>query len=154
MSKHTPGEWTYDQEIRDIERGGEHIQQSLNLEVYGGEDGETRICEIFGLDIDAGNSDEWAYTPEAKANAELIANAPDTLAERDALLVEKAEMLESLRWAVPLAEMAMEDYRLLRLKNGHDDIGAGTDKIGLWPKEQAQIKQAKAAISKATGEKQ
>lgn len=60
------------------------------------------------------------------------------------------EMLDALRWALPLAEMALEQCRLQRVQAGHTDIQAG-DIIGLWPDEVASRDAARAAIAKATG---
>jgi len=38
------------------------------------------------------------------------------------------ELRAALKWALPLVEQALEDCRQLRLKNGHSDIGAGTNR--------------------------
>lgn len=37
------------------------------------------------------------------------------------------------KWAIPLAQIAMEDYRMLRLTSGHSDIG--TKRVGLYDDE-------------------
>lgn len=60
----------------------------------------------------------------------------------------RAELLAALRWALPLAEIALEDARQRRLQAGHAYIGAETDRIGLWPEEQESHKCARAALAK------
>lgn len=55
-------------------------------------------------------------------------------------------LVEALEWAFPLASMALEDCRQYRLKCGHNDIGAGTKHIGLWPAEIAERDKARAAL--------
>ena len=59
------------------------------------------------------------------------------------------ELRDALQWALPLAELAMEDCRQTRLLMGHDDIGTGTDNIGLWPFEVRSIEVARAVLAKA-----
>jgi hypothetical protein len=61
---------------------------------------------------------------------------------------EVEELRNALRWAMPLVELALEDCRQMRLRLGHDDIGAGTDHIGLWPFEVAARDRARALVQK------
>ena len=60
------------------------------------------------------------------------------------------ELISALIWALPLAEIALEDHRQTRLQNGHDDIGRGTKVLGLWPSEVEQRDKARAILAKAT----
>lgn len=76
----------------------------------------------------------WLSVLEGReeANARLIAAAP--------------ELLEALKWAVPLAEKALEDHRCLRLECGHHDIG--TKRIGLYDYEVEAKEKARTLISR------
>jgi hypothetical protein len=51
---------------------------------------------------------------------------------------------------MPLAEIALEDCRQLRLKHGHSDIRAG-DIVGLWPNEVAKRDEARKALAEQKG---
>ena len=79
----------------------------------------------------------WTYLLPTEANARLITAAPD--------------LLEALRWALPLAEMAIESHRIERIRLGHSDI-IGTYKngatwVGISQDEVDQIEKARAVIS-------
>lgn len=76
--KHTKGPWDYDQLMRDLEVGGDHVQTSENLMVWADE-GEIEICEVLGSDSEKSSSYDIVYTDEANANARLIAAAPELL---------------------------------------------------------------------------
>lgn len=67
------------------------------------------------------------------------------------LIAAAPELLEALKWALPLAEMALEDHRQARIQAGHSDIGAGSPHLGLWESEAKARDGARAAIAKATG---
>lgn len=76
-----------------------------------------------------------------KHDAHLIAAAP--------------ELLEALRWALPMAIIAMEQHRFERVKAGHTDI-VGTYKngeswLGIYQDEVDKIEFSRAAIAKALG---
>lgn len=68
---------------------------------------------------------------------------------------EIARLREALRWALPLAEQAMEDHRLMRWQCGHKDIVGtyknGTAYVGIYQSEVDQIEQARAALNPETG---
>ena len=69
---------------------------------------------------------------------------------RNAELFSNHERLrDALEWALPLAEIAFENARQERLKYGHDDIGKGTNNIGLWPEEVNKRNKARDAIQQA-----
>lgn len=56
-----------------------------------------------------------------------------------------AELEKALRWALPLAQLALESSRLDRLRCGHHDIGAGRGRLlGLWDDEVAALDHANA----------
>lgn len=78
-------------------------------------------------------------------------NDEQIAAEQDAALICEAvnrhdDLVGALKWALPLAEVALEDARQRRLQAGHTDIGAGTERLGLWPDEQARNAAARAAL--------
>lgn len=83
--------------------------------------------------------------PDRSANAALIAMAPDLLAERDRLLADNKRLREALQWALPLAELTLEETRVNRIRCGHSDIRCG-DTIGLWPEEAKAREKARAAL--------
>lgn len=56
-----------------------------------------------------------------------------------------AELRAALKWALPLAEQALEQCRQLRNRAGHTDIRAG-DIVGLWPEEIAERDKARSAL--------
>ncbi len=62
------------------------------------------------------------------------------------------ELTEALGWALPLAEIAIEDCRQTRLRCGHSDIGAGTEKVGLWPFEVGSMNNARNVLARAKRE--
>lgn len=57
------------------------------------------------------------------------------------------EQIAAARRVVALGIHALEDHRQRRLLAGHTDIGAGTDHLGLWDSEVADIAIADAFIS-------
>jgi len=85
MSKHTPGPWIIDWNIS-------------RLDVFSA-DAATLVATIRRSTLSAGLDDV------AKANARLIAAAPETAAERDRLREVNAELLAALR----IAEAALSD---------------------------------------------
>lgn len=90
------------------------------------------------------------WEPRVKAMlSESLQNIADALIAKDA---EIEQLRDALRWAMPLVELALEDCRQTRLRLGHDDIGAGTDHIGLWPLEVAARDRARALVQKPDGE--
>lgn len=95
------------------------------------QDGIVATCHLAALSRD--------YSQTA-ADAHLIAAAP--------------ELLDALRWALPLAERAMDDHRMERIRCGHSDISGtyknGVTWAGIHQSEVDQIEAARAAIAKAT----
>lgn len=66
------------------------------------------------------------------------------------------DLLESLQWALPLAEVAIESHRLERVRCGHTDITGirkdGVTWAGIYQDEIDSIEKARTAISKALWE--
>lgn len=65
--------------------------------------------------------------------------------------LERAEaMADALSWALPLAGIALEDHRIVRIKAGHQDIVAqranGEQVVGLWQREIDEQEHARAAL--------
>lgn len=60
---------------------------------------------------------------------------------------ETERLREALAWALPLAEMTLENCRQQRLQYGHSDIGAGTNHLGLWEFEVAARDRARAVLA-------
>ena len=89
-----------------------------------------------------GHLDAKDHSKETEiANANLIAAAPD--------------LLKALKWALPLARLAMEAHRMERLRCGHNDIvgkyKSGQTWSGIYKSEIDDIEFADAAIAKAKG---
>ena len=59
----------------------------------------------------------------------------------------EAKLRKALDWALPLAELTLEQSRTTRLLNGHTDIGAGTEYPGLWPDEVQKRDEARQALT-------
>lgn len=81
---------------------------------------------------------------ERRANAEFIVRAVN---ERDALVA-------ALKWALPLAEIAMEDHRSHRCQAGHGGTIQGTYSngvtwAGIYQGEVDEIELARATLAKA-----
>jgi len=57
------------------------------------------------------------------------------------------ELEAALKWAVPLAEIALDECRLERLRTGNRDIGKEEGHPGLWPIEVAAKTRARATLS-------
>lgn len=78
---------------------------------------------------------------------------PEKLA---AALRGRDRVVEALRWALPLAERAMDDHRLERIRCGHSDIHGtyknGVTWSGIWQAEVDQIEAARAALHDAKEE--
>lgn len=79
--------------------------------------------------------------------------APDGLTPRQ-LAEQRAELLEALKWAMPLAVLGIEHGRMERIRCGHSDI-TGTYKsgetwVGIHQFEVDAIEKARAAIANAT----
>lgn len=91
---------------------------------------------IKGVAVPCGNN------KGGKDNAQLVAASP--------------ELLAALQWALPLAQMAMEEARMWRVKAGHMDIKGtynnGETWVGIYQEEVDQIERARFAIKKALGE--
>lgn len=87
-----------------------------------------------------------AMVPAITAALELAARVenPETV-EADNDRLRKA-----LKWALPLAERAMEDWRLARVKAGHSDIHGtyknGITWAGIYQQEVDEIEDARAAL--------
>lgn len=61
-----------------------------------------------------------------------------------------AELVDALKWALPLAERAIDDHRMERLRCGHNDI-TGTYKngqtwVGIYQSEVDQIEAVRAIL--------
>jgi hypothetical protein len=111
--KHTPGPWIVD-----------------GVEVYALDD-----CEFHSV-ADASCNYTCRDEVEAIANARLIAEAPETAAERDRLKEINVELLEALIWIADISDKNHDDPTLRA-------AGARTlRRIG---------DRADAAIAKATG---
>lgn len=91
---------------------------------------------IKGVALPCGNN------KDGKDNAQLVAASP--------------ELLAALQWALPLAEVAMDDHRVERIRLGHTDIKGtyknGVTYSGIFQEEVDQIERARFAIKKALGE--
>lgn len=63
---------------------------------------------------------------------------------------EKDALREALKWALPLAERAVDNHRLERLRYGHDDISGtyrdGQTWEGIYQDEVDQIETARDAL--------
>lgn len=114
---------------------------------------EFEVCHAIGakaakLDKDCYRLDVVGIDhPDARFIAALdpatVTGLLDTIAEANARV---AVLVDALTWAVPLAERALEEHRVERLRFGHNDIGAGTDHLGLWDNEAASRTAARAAL--------
>jgi hypothetical protein len=56
------------------------------------------------------------------------------------------ELFEALKWALPLAEIAMESHRQERLRCGHT---FGTKRAGLYDEEVDEIERFRSTLNKA-----
>jgi hypothetical protein len=61
------------------------------------------------------------------------------------------ELYDALFWALPLAEIAMENHRQVRLRYGHN---LGTKRIGLTDDEVEQLERARATLKRAAKSEQ
>ena len=93
---------------------------------------------------------------QAEADAEyLVAVQPKNilalLTELETLRASVGEMRKALEWATPLAELAIESHRLVRLKAGHSDICGtrkdGTKVVGIWQNEIDNIETARSLLA-------
>jgi len=91
---HTPGPWTIEDPFGD---------DSLAI-VIGEQTYDWRFVATVHMDLEKGGAVKPIGKAQMEANARLIAAAPETEAERDALLVVNAEMLEALK-----AQVAYDD---------------------------------------------
>ena len=93
--------------------------------------GDYHVCEV--------SKDLNEETEEANIN--LLSAAPDLLA--------------ALQWALPLAKVAMQSHRALRVQCGHTDIVGknknGEGVVGLYQDEIDKAEKAEVAINKALG---
>ena len=115
--KHTPGPWTW----------GEDHPQNACATVYGvAEWGQYEIAQLYSAPTDVAKQDAngvWGDHPERRANARLIAAAP--------------ELLEALRGMVS----GYEEY----------DMPDGKPVLRPLEKQSSWIQRALAAIAKAEG---
>lgn len=79
---------------------------------------------------------------DEQKNLELVEDYAKVCASHNRLLT-------ALKWALPLAEITLENTRQERLKYGHDDIGRGTEDLGLWAAETGMRSIAREAIRTA-----
>lgn len=119
-TKHTPGKWI----VRMTASGNPFIYEDATGKNIAGIAG-TRP----GIDAE-----------ESQANAALIAQAPDLLAERDRLAAVNAELVAALGLA--LASAVPLDSRIASAM-------AGDDVIETWA---AWVMKARAVLTKAKGE--
>lgn len=65
------------------------------------------------------------------------------------------ELIEALEWALPLAELAMEQHRQMRLQCGHNDLTYTTRRgvkfVGLSQAEWDRVERARRALAEAQG---
>lgn len=121
MSKHTPGPWFLSPNGRSINTAP-------------GRDGFC-VAEISDANI---HFDD--FPEEYRANAALIAAAPETAAERDRLREVNAELLAALK-------------ELYRLHKKITDQVSCDHSVGIcWCDDYAALDQAAAVIAKAKGE--
>jgi hypothetical protein len=92
MSKHAPGPWMID---------GNDISPEAHLELS--------ICCMQPADFDASNAKSWVYGDATKANARLIAAAPDLLEALEACLDYGS--LTGAEWVLEKARAAIARAR-------------------------------------------
>lgn len=83
---------------------------------------------------------------------------PDLIETIEAQAKRIGELETALRWALPLAELALDSHRYDRIKNGHNhDIQGthkdGTQRLGLWQKEVDEIDFARSALQSPPSDK-
>lgn len=115
------------------------MQQSCSIGLIG--ESVTIYCETRA---DAEQVMDWLCDVRVGFATDLAAEA----ANRD----EVERLREALHWALPLAERAVDDHRLLRLQHGHTDI-IGTYKngrrsTGIHQSEVDQIEAARDALKR------
>lgn len=71
----------------------------------------------------------------------------DLFAKAARLEADKAMLTASLKWALPLASLCLEDCRRKRLQTGNSDIGREEGHPGLWPDEVAARDKARAVLT-------
>ena len=99
MARHTSGPWRVG---RDIVSDDFHSFPNT-VEVCAGPKGNTTYIAL--VDSAAGDS----IDDECRANARLIASAPDLLAERDRLKATNAELVRALERVTGIAEQIREE---------------------------------------------
>lgn len=106
-AKHTPGPWIHAEGVAST-----HDTYVADIVLVDTGDYRGQICRLQSCEHIAGISIE-----ETKANADLIASAPETAAERDRLKESNAAMLEALKYQ----EMADADPEAARRKGYYDE---------------------------------
>jgi hypothetical protein len=111
--------------------------------------GEIAANFVFAIDSQA--LENRPFSERCAYRAELATKLQTLFCDHtSALQAESARLREALKWALPLAQLALETHRLERLRCGHSDIRGvyvnGTQCVGLWQDEIDRIEQARAAL--------
>lgn len=141
MTKHTQGPWSIEKES--------WLQGHISI---GAKDHMALIQVVGEMDWEGSENEKTLSNPvyaswlkkneELQANARIVAAAP--------------ELLEVLKWALPLAEVALDTHRLLRVQCGHNDIQGtykdGVTWAGIYQDEVDKIEYARELLKQTQGE--